>query len=176
MRSLGVHHATATACARAWIRNEDFLLAELPGEGFTPHRGQIRHTSVGQSCQARTRRPTLDACPRTWRAAICTCRSCTGPSSTLPRMAVAPSSARTAGATTAYAEGFRKRWCPKLHITTEAAGHPTDVFRPGRVRASRGLSSPSCAANLNPSRPSATQAARRWPNSVARFEWARHWA
>ncbi len=35
MKALGVHHATARACAHAWIITEDFLLAELPDAGFT---------------------------------------------------------------------------------------------------------------------------------------------
>ena len=35
LRELGVHHLTANACARAWILNQDFLLAEAPKEKFT---------------------------------------------------------------------------------------------------------------------------------------------
>ena len=33
--SMGVHHATARACARSWIRNEDFLLADLQTKQFS---------------------------------------------------------------------------------------------------------------------------------------------
>ncbi len=33
--ALGVHHRTATACARAWVHTGDFLLTDLAGEEFT---------------------------------------------------------------------------------------------------------------------------------------------
>ena len=35
MRELGIHHSTARACAQAWIRNEDFLLARINHGVFT---------------------------------------------------------------------------------------------------------------------------------------------
>src|SRR5882724_10246145 len=39
LKSLGVHHRTADACARAWIVTGDFLLADLPGDSFTHATG-----------------------------------------------------------------------------------------------------------------------------------------
>ena len=35
LREMRVHHATAAACARAWIRNADFLLSEQPAPDHT---------------------------------------------------------------------------------------------------------------------------------------------
>ena len=35
MQSMNVHHSTARACARAWVKIEDFLLAELPKRRFS---------------------------------------------------------------------------------------------------------------------------------------------
>ena len=32
---MGVHHRTAAACSAAWIRNADFLLADMPEAAFT---------------------------------------------------------------------------------------------------------------------------------------------
>ncbi len=127
MRSLGVHHATATACARAWIRNEDFLLAELPGEGFTHIVGNppyIRWAKLPSAyTTAYARRLPKDVArgdlylPFLHRSFehLAEDGRCAFVCSDRWRY-------------TAYAEGFRKRWCPKLHITTKTAGHPTDVF------------------------------------------------
>lgn len=39
LQSLGVHHRTADACARAWIVTGDFLLAELESDSFTHATG-----------------------------------------------------------------------------------------------------------------------------------------
>ena len=127
MRALGIHHATARACASAWVKTEDFLLAELPQNGFTHIVGNppyIRWAKL-PSAHATTyagRLPKdvargdlyLPFLHRSFEhlaehgrcAFVCSDR----------------------WRYTAYAEGFRKRWFRKLQITTEPAGHPTDVF------------------------------------------------
>lgn len=127
MRSLGVHHTTAWACARAWIRNEDFLLAELPVEDFTHIVGNppyIRWAKLpGEYATAYAGRLPKDVArgdlylPFLHRSFehLANDGRCAFVCSDRWRY-------------TAYAEGFRKRWGPRLHIITEAAGHPTDVF------------------------------------------------
>ena len=40
LQANGVHYNTASACATAWIRKADFLLAEIPGPGLHPRRWQ----------------------------------------------------------------------------------------------------------------------------------------
>ena len=127
MRSLGVHHATALACGRTWVRNEDFLLAELPAEGFTHIVGNPPYARwsklPGAYATAYARRLPKEVArgdlylPFLHRSFehLAEDGRCAFVCSDRWRY-------------TAYAEGFRKRWCPKLHITTEVAGHPTDVF------------------------------------------------
>ena len=127
MRALGVHHATARACARAWVKTEDFLLAQLPRNGFThivgnpPYirwaklpaaytvayserlpkeaaRGDLYLPFLHRSFEHLAERGRCAfVCSDRWRY-------------------------------TAYAEGFRKRWRSTMSFATEAAGHPTDIF------------------------------------------------
>ena len=52
MKALGVHHATAWACARAWVKTEDFLLADLPYRELHTHRRQSTVSPLVQASQA----------------------------------------------------------------------------------------------------------------------------
>ena len=127
MRALGVHQATAWACARAWVRTEDFLLAELPQNGFTHIVGNPPYVRWAKL-------------PATYAATY---------AERLPKEAARgdlylpflhrsfehlAAHGRCAFVCsdrwryTVYAEGFRKRWRSTMHFTTEAAGHPTDIF------------------------------------------------
>jgi len=127
MRALGVHQATARACARAWVRTEDFLLAELPRDGFTHIVGNppyIRWAKLPASYAAAyaERLPKeaargdlfLPFLHRSFEHLAAHGR-CAFVCSDRWRY-------------TAYAEGFRKRWRSVMCFTTEAAGHPTDIF------------------------------------------------
>ena len=127
MKALGVHRATARACARAWVRTEDFLLAELPHPNFTHIVGNPPYmrwsklpATIAAAYAERLPRtvargdlylPFLDrsfehladrgrcafVCSDRWRYAV-------------------------------YAEDFRRKWCASMRIKTEPAGEPKDAF------------------------------------------------
>ena len=127
MKALGVHHATAKACARAWVKTEDFLLAELPHPSFTHIVGNppyIRWSKLPATISAAYAEslpgtvargdlylPFLDRsfehlADRGRCAFVCSDR----------------------WRYTVYAKDFRKKWCASLHIKTESAGNPKDAF------------------------------------------------
>lgn len=125
--ALGVHQATARACANAWVKTGDFLLADQTHTGFSHVVGNppyIRWSKIPSSLRtAYTRRlpktmsrgdlclPFLDRsfellAPQGKCGFICSDRW------------------RYAG----YGEAFRQKWLPLLDIETESAGQPKDVF------------------------------------------------
>ena len=125
--ALGVHQATARACASAWVKTGDFLLADQTHTGFSHVVGNppyIRWSKIPSPLRtAYTRRlpktvsrgdlclPFLDRsfellAPQGKCGFICSDRW------------------RFAG----YGEAFRQKWLPLLDIETEGAGQPKDVF------------------------------------------------
>ena len=127
MKALGVHHATARACARAWVKTEDFLLAALPVAGFSHVVGNppyLRWSKLPDALSAAyaERLPKSVArgdlylpflhrsfehlADRGRCAFVCSDR----------------------WRYTVYAKDFRKRWCASLHIKTESAGEPKHAF------------------------------------------------
>ena len=127
MKTLGVHHATARACARAWIKTEDFLLAELPDVGFTHIVGNPPYTRWSKlphtlSAAYAQKLPTTMArgdlyLPFLHRSFehLATDGRCAFVCSDRWRYTV-------------YADGFRKAWCTSLRIDTESAGDPKHAF------------------------------------------------
>ncbi len=127
MQALGVHHATAHACARAWVKNEDFLLADLRDARFSHIVGNppyIRWSKLPNSIAAAYREklprtiargdlylPFLHRSfehlhPRGCCAFVCSDR----------------------WRYTVYGDDFRARWQASLQIDTEPAGDPKDIF------------------------------------------------
>ena len=125
--ALGIHQATARACANAWVKTGDFLLADRMHEGFSHVVGNppyIRWSKIPSPLRsAYTRRlpktvsrgdlclPFLDRsfdllAPHGKCGFICSDRW------------------RYAG----YGEAFRQKWLPLMDIETEGAGRPKDVF------------------------------------------------
>ena len=127
LKALGIHHATARACARAWVKSEDFLLAELPDTCFSHIVGNppyIRWSKLPPSIAS----AYAEKLPRTIArgdlympflhrsfehlqpqgrcAFVCSDRW---------RYAV-------------YGDDFRARWTASLQIDTEPAGDPKDLF------------------------------------------------
>ena len=127
MKALGVHHTTARACARAWVKTEDFLLAQLPPPSFT-------HI-VGNPPYAR-----WSKLPATISAAYAESLPSTIARGDLYLPFLHRSFEHLADhgrcafvcsdrwRYTVYAKGFRKKWCASLHIKTESAGEPKDAF------------------------------------------------
>ena len=125
--ALGIHQATARACANAWVKTGDFLLADPIHKGFSHVVGNppyIRWSKIPSPLRsAYTRRlpkavsrgdlylPFLDRsfellAPQGKCGFICSDRW------------------RYAG----YGEAFRQKWLPLMDIKTEGAGQPKDVF------------------------------------------------
>ncbi|MYH15506.1 MAG: hypothetical protein F4149_10075 [Gammaproteobacteria bacterium] len=125
--ALGIHQATARACANAWVKTGDFLLADRMHKGFSHVVGNppyIRWSKIPSPLRsAYTRRlpktvsrgdlclPFLDRsfellAPQGKCGFICSDRW------------------RYAG----YGEAFRRKWLPLMDIETEGAGRPKDVF------------------------------------------------
>ena len=127
MKALGVHHATAQACARAWVKTEDFLLAELPNARFShivgnpPYirwsklpdaiasayaeklprniaRGDLYLPFLHRSFEhLKPRGRCVFVCSDRWRYTV-------------------------------YGADFSTRWNESLQIDTEPAGDPKDIF------------------------------------------------
>ena len=127
MTELGVHHATARACALAWVKTEDFLLAELPDVGFTHIVGNppyIRWSKLPDSISATYVEKLPKAVARGDLFLPFLHRSFEHLASNGCCAFVCSDRWRY----TVYAEGFRKKWCASLNIRTESAGIPKDLF------------------------------------------------
>jgi len=127
LRELGVHHRTAEVCARSWVANADFLLADLVSNSFTHAVGNppyVRWSKIPPDLKANYNRrlppemtggdlfiPFLDRSlecliPNGRLGFICSDR----------------------WRFMAFAEIFREKWLPRLDITTEKAVPAIDAF------------------------------------------------
>ena len=127
MKASGIHHATAHACARAWVETGDFLLADLADTRFSHIVGNppyIRWSKLPDSIAAAYAGKLPRAIargdlylpflhrsfellhPRGRCAFVCSDR----------------------WRYTVYAGDFRARWQASLRIDTEPAGDPKDIF------------------------------------------------
>ena len=127
MTKLGVQLATAHACAEAWIKTEDFLLAALPDTGFTHIVGNppyIRWSKLPDTISAAyvRRLPKTVARGDLYLPFLHRSFEHLAPDG---RCAFVCSDRWRY---TVYAEGFRKKWCTALRIKTEPAGDPKDAF------------------------------------------------
>ena len=127
LREQGLHHRTANACARSWVLNQDFLLAELPPAGFTHAVGNppyVRWSKIPTSLKQRYERRTS--------------REMVGGDLFVPFLDRALTALRSSGKCgflcsdrwkfMAFAEAFRKKWIPNLDIETECTMTATDAF------------------------------------------------
>ena len=127
LKASGVHHATAHACARAWVKTGDFLLADLSGAEFSHIVGNppyIRWSKLPDSIAAAyigklprniargdlylpfLHRSFEHLHPQGRCAFVCSDR----------------------WRYTVYGGDFRTRWRESLQIETEPAGDPKDIF------------------------------------------------
>jgi len=127
LHELGVHHATAKACAQSWIVNADFLLADLTSEGFTHAVGNppyVRWSRIPRALKAQYDRGLP--------------REMIGGDLFLPFLDRALESLRMNGRCgflcsdrwrfMAFAEGFRRKWLPRLEIQSEDVLLAADAF------------------------------------------------
>lgn len=127
LRKLGVHHHTAKACAKAWIVNGDFLLADLSAEHFTHAVGNppyVRWSKIPRKLKARYDSHLS--------------REMIGGDLFLPFLDRALESLVPKGKCgflcsdrwrfMAFAEGFRKKWLPRLDIKSEDVLLAADAF------------------------------------------------
>ena len=127
LRAQGLHHRTANACARSWILNQDFLLAELPATGFTHTVGNppyIRWSKIPPALKQRYERHTSG--------------EMVGGDLFVPFLDRALTALRPGGKCgflcsdrwkfMAFAEAFRKKWLPNLDIESERTMIAADAF------------------------------------------------
>jgi hypothetical protein len=127
LRTLGVHHRTAVACAAAWVIEGDFLLLEEDAVGYT-------HT-VGNPPYVRwSRVPTQ--LKESYERVLS--RTMTGGDLMLPFLDRALESLAPGGRCgficsdrwryMAFAEGFRTKWLPQLKIRSERSLPAGEAF------------------------------------------------
>ena len=127
MKDLGVHHITAKACARAWVRADDFLLAELPHPGFTHIVGNppyIRWSKLPKAMLKTYAEKLPGTIARGDLYLPFLHRS-------FEHLAVDGRCAFVCSDRwryTVYAKEFRKKWLASMHIETESAGEPAEAF------------------------------------------------
>ena len=127
LRQLGVHHRTATICAKAWTKNDDFLLTPPTMEEFTHIVGNppyIRWSKIPGKLKAKYN-GTLP-------------RDMTGGDLFLPFLDRALEQLRPDGHIgflcsdrwrfMAFAEPFRQKWLPSLNVLTEEPISARDAF------------------------------------------------
>ena len=127
MKALGVHHATARACAHAWVKTEDFLLAELPHSSFTHIVGNppyVRWSKLPATISAAYAESLLGTVARGDLYLPFLHRSFEHLADRGRCAFVCSDRWRY----TVYANDFRKKWCASLHIKTESAGEPKEAF------------------------------------------------
>jgi hypothetical protein len=126
LRAKGVHHNTATACARSWIVTGDFLLSEVP-TAFTHAVGNppyVRWSRLPPSLKKEYDKQVPEAM--------------TGGDLFVPFLDRALDSLEPDGRCgfvcsdrwryMAFAEAFREKWLPKLHIKSEQPISASDAF------------------------------------------------
>ena len=127
LAGLGLHHATARAAARAWVKTADFLLAELPANRFTHVAGNppyVRWAKVPEALRLvySAQLPSSVArgdlllpflhrsfsllAPRGRCGLVCSDRW---------RYA-------------AYGQAFRAQWLPLMDVQTEPTAKPSEAF------------------------------------------------
>ena len=127
LREIGVHHRTAAACTKAWIKNADFLLTPKFGEEFTHAVGNppyIRWAKIPEKLKAR------------YTARLS--REMTGGDLFLPFLDLALEQLRPGGRCgflcsdrwrfMAFAGPFRRKWLPALNIESEDQVAAGEVF------------------------------------------------
>ena len=127
MKALGVHHATARACARAWVKTEDFLLAELPAARFTHVVGNppyIRWSKLPVAISAHYAEKLPKSIARGDLYLPFLHRSFEHLEPYGRCVFVCSDRWRY----TVYADAFRAQWCTSMQIDTESAGDPKDIF------------------------------------------------
>ena len=127
MKTLGVHHATASACANAWVKCEDFLLADLPDNGFTHIVGNppyVRWSKLPDRLSDAYARELPKAVARGDLYLPFLHRSFEHLTSNGRCAFVCSDRWRY----TVYAREFRKKWYASLHIKTETVGPPGELF------------------------------------------------
>lgn len=127
LRSEGVHHNTATACARSWIVTGDFLLSEVPTAAFTHAVGNppyVRWSRLPPSLKKDYDKRLPE--------------SMTGGDLFVPFLDRALDSLEPDGQCgficsdrwryMAFAEAFREKWLPKLSIKSEQPVSASEAF------------------------------------------------
>lgn len=127
LRSLGVHHRTAHACARAWIVTGDFLLVNLPADSFTHTTGNppyVRWSKIPPKLKAK------------YEALLSS--DMTGGDLFLPFLDRALELLQPGGRIgflcsdrwrfMGFAERFREKWLPSLNITSETTLSAPEAF------------------------------------------------
>ena len=127
LRQMQVHHGTAAACAKAWIRNADFLLSEQPAPDHTHAVGNPPYVRWSR-IPARLKSIYDRRLPR----------HVTQGDLFLPFLDRAFRSLRPAGKCgflcsdrwmyMAFGERFRQEWMPWLDILSNDSVNPSDVF------------------------------------------------
>ena len=127
LKLLGVHHGTARACAQAWVKTEDFLLADLPHTNFTHIVGNppyARWSKVPPALSTAYARTLPKAIARGDLYLPFLHRSFEHLASEGRCAFICSDRWRYA----VYARDFRRQWCAAMHIDTEAAGNPVEAF------------------------------------------------
>lgn len=127
LRSIGIHHRTADACAKSWIIIGDFLLADIPSDSFTHATGNppyVRWSKIPPSLKAK------------YEARLA--REMTGGDLFLPFLDRALQLLKANGRCgficsdrwrfMAFAERFREKWLPLLHIESERTLLASEAF------------------------------------------------
>jgi hypothetical protein len=127
LRSVGVHHKTALACARAWIIEGDFLLSNLASATYTH--------AVGNPPYVRWSRVPVRL-KQSYEQALS--RTMIGGDLMLPFLDRSLESLSPNGQFgficsdrwryMAFAEGFRNKWLPRLKIRSERSVPAADAF------------------------------------------------
>ena len=127
MKGLGVHHTTARACAQAWVKNEDFLLAELPHPGFTHIVGNppyIRWSKLPKTLS----KSYAEKLPSTIARGDLYLPFLHRSFEHLTDEGRCAFVCSDRWRYTVYAKEFRRKWLESMHIETESAGEPKDAF------------------------------------------------
>ncbi len=127
MKALGIHHTTAIACARVWVRTEDFLLAELPHTNFTHIVGNppyIRWSKLPKAMSKAYAEKLPSTVARGDLFLPFLHRSFEHLASKGHCAFVCSDRWRY----TVYAKDFRTKWLASMHIETEPAGEAKEAF------------------------------------------------
>ena len=127
MKASGVHQATAHACARAWVKTGDFLLADLPTTPFTHIVGNppyIRWSKLPDSIAA----AYSAKLPRTIARGDLYLPFLHRSFELLHARGRCAFVCSDRWRYTVYGDDFRLRWQSSLKIDTEPAGNPKDIF------------------------------------------------